>query len=461
MDRLTPDADQIAAIEKMVQEPTRAALNASQYGTGKTLVTVEVAERVAFGGVRLIVAPLFTKHSWAATIKRQYTDAADVYFINSSKAGKEAMNTMLSGKQGWYIIGREYLASKAVRDVVAAFSPNIDFMAYDECARWANYKSAGWRMMKKMKPKYKMALSATPAGNKFSGMFTITHWLWPRLEGHDSYWKFVADHCETHEDYFSGVVVDGEKNPGHYVSSLPCYVRLEKDFGPVVEDTIYVELSKRERKVYDEFEKNLIAWIEDNPIVAKFPIVKRVRLRQMTLGEVAYDAEADTVTFDDTMKSTKYDTLVGLIEENADEPMVIFTDSQKYAHIVTEHLKRDGYRAAEWSGNVSETAREAVKEGFMDGTQYDYIVATVASIGEGVDGLQHRARFMVWLSRSDNNQLNMQAFRRLYRRGQERQVVSIDIVALNSYDEGVLNASIQQALSMNRSLKQKGGNSNG
>lgn len=455
MERFTLDPEQQQAVDKMVAEPTRAALNASQYGTGKTLVTVEVAQAVAPTGVRLIVAPLFTKHSWRSTIVRQYPGST-VSFINSTKAGKSAMADMLEGVSGWYIIGREYLASKTVRDTVADASPGIDFFAYDECARWANYKSAGFRMMKKMKPKYKMALSATPAGNKFTGMYAITQWLWPKLEGHASYWKFVADHCETHEDYFSGIVVDGEKNPGHFVASLPCYVRLEKDFGTPVEETILVALSARERKLYDKFEDSMILWLGDNPMVAKFPIVKRIRLRQMTLGELAYDELNDEITFAENMRSTKYDALLGIINENPDEPMVIFTESQKFASLVTRKLIADGFAAAEWTGKINETQREDTKRRFMDSTGVDYIVATVASIGEGVDGLQTRSRFMVWLSRSDNNQLNEQAFRRLYRRGQERQVISITINALDTFDNGVLSSNIQQALMMNRSLKHRG-----
>jgi superfamily II DNA or RNA helicase len=457
MDPMILDPDQEAAVEKVVNEPTRAVLNASQFGTGKTLVTVESAQRIGGDGVILIAAPLFTKHSWASTILRQHPTAV-VQFINSSKAGKAAMENMLASVPGWYIIGREYLASKRVREQVIPFHHKLDVFIYDECARWANYKSAGWtQVMKRMRnAKFKMALSATPAGNKFTGLFTITHWLWPKYEGHDSYWTFVADHCETHEDWFAGVVVDGEKNPGHYVASLPCYVRLEKDFGEPLEAEIKVELSPRERAAYNKFEDNLILWLGDNPMVAKFPIVKRVRLRQMTLGELAYDEVNDEITFDPGMKSTKYEALKGLIAEYEDEPMVIFTESQKYANLVVQKLVADGYAAAEWSGKVNEKSREEIKRRFMDSDGVDYIVATVASIGEGVDGLQARSRFMVWLSRSDNNQLNEQAFRRLYRRGQDRQVISVDIVAMDTYDEGVLSNNIEQALRMNRSLKKDG-----
>jgi len=452
MTRLVPDEEQQAAIERMVNEPTRAALNASQYGTGKTLVTVEVGQQVAPQGVKLIVCPLFTKYSWEHTILGQFPDAS-VRHINSRKAGQEALADLVSGVPGWYIVGREYFATKRFRTALndGSLSGRIDFLAYDECQKWANRNSQGFKWMKKVKPGYKMALSATPLGNKFENFYAIHQWLWPKLEGHASFWKWVADWCETENDYFAGVQIKGEKNPGEFAKSLPCYVRLTKDFGDPIEQQVFIELSPKERAIYDKFEKHLIVWLNENPLIAKLPITKRLRLRQMTLGEVSINPETEAVEYALDMKSTKYDTLVDILRE-AEEPAVIFTDSAKYANVVAVRLVRDGFKALPWTGEYTEDVRHALKDAFVRG-EIDYIVATIPSIGEGVDGLQLRARLMVWLSRSENNMLNQQAFRRLYRRGQKHQVVSIDIVALDTYDEGQLSSLNRTEANMLLSLR--------
>lgn len=438
----------------MVDEPTRAALNASQYGTGKTLVTIEVAGRLG-GAINLIVAPLFTKFSWESSIKKQYPEA-NVRHINSLKKGKLNLEAMLAGEPGWYIIGREYLMSKSVIERVQKFSPRINFMAYDECAKWANRKSVGFRNMKKIKPQYRMALSATPAANRFDGLYAITKWLWPTIVP-NSYWLWVGQWCKTEEDYFSGTTVVGEKVPGAYVNQLPCYVRLTKDFGEPIEDQVEVELSPKERAVYDQFEKRSIVWLQENVMVAKFPIVKRIRLRQMSLGELQVEYLEDgteLVSFPDNMKSSKYEALADILRVY-DEPALILTDSQKYARVVVQRLVHDGFAAMEWSGDVPEKERHEIKEAFVQDQGVDYIVATIPAIGEGVDGLQHRARLMIWLSRSENNMLNEQAFRRLYRRGQQRQVVSLDIVARDTYDSGQLSNLMQQTLNMNKALQKE------
>lgn len=449
MKRIELDSDQLAAVERMVNEPTRAALNASQYGTGKTVVCVEVAERVAPGGVKLIVGPVHTWYSWRGTILAQFPDA-QVQIINSLKRGKQAMEDLLALVPGWYIVGREYFQRHS--DRVAKIIHNVDFMAYDECQKWANHKSQGYRMMKRMKAKYRLAMSATPGANKFSGLFAITQWLWPKFEGHQSFWAWVKDWCETEEDYFAGTIVKGEKNPGQFVKSLPCYIQLTKDFGDPIEERIEVVLSPRERKIYDQIEQSMIAWLGENPLVVKLPMTKRLRLRQASLGEISYDATSDEVYYDNSMKSSKYDALVGFLKEHDDEPMLILTDSAKYANVVAYKLIEDGFKALPWTGEVPGDVRQRLKEAFLDG-EIDYIVATIGAIGEGTDGLQHRAHIMVWLSRSDNMMLNEQAFRRLHRRGQTKTVISVDIVALDTYDDGQLSTLVQRAIDMNRSLK--------
>ena len=454
MSRIELDPEQMEAVQRCINEPTRAALNASQYGTGKTVVTVEVGQGVAPEGIKLIVCPLLTRYSWKATIQDQYPDET-VYFINSTKLGKYALELMLAGDPGWYIIGREYFATRNVADRIAKFSSKIDFLAYDECQKWSNHKSQGFRNMKRMRPQYRMALSATPAGNKFQGLFAIHQWLWPKLEGHASFWAWAAQWATVEEDYFAGTVVKGEKIPGEFVKSLPCYIRLEKDFGDPIEDRIIVELNSKERKIYDQIERTMIAWLNANPLIITLPIVKRLRLRQASLGDISYDPVTEEVYYDKDMQSSKYDALLDFVKRHDDEPMLILTHSAKYADVVAYQMIRDGYKALPWTGSVPEKERHALKKAFMDG-EIDYIVATMDSIGEGVDGLQHRAHIMVWLSRSDNGMLNQQAFRRLYRRGQTKQVISIDIVAKDTYDEGQLSTLIERAIEMNRSLRKNG-----
>ena len=82
-------------------------------------------------------------------------------------------------------------------------------------------------------------------------------------------------------------------------------------------------------------------------------------------------------------------------------------------------------------------------------------MATIAAIGEGVDGLQRVCSNMIWLSKDENSALNAQAEARLVRRGQTEQVTSYQILAPNTYDEGVFSKHIETQLGLNASLRKE------
>jgi hypothetical protein len=84
-----------------------------------------------------------------------------------------------------------------------------------------------------------------------------------------------------------------------------------------------------------------------------------------------------------------------------------------------------------------------------------YLIAVISAIAEGVDGLQHATRNMLWLNRSDNRVLNEQAVARVHRQGQKRMVRSRELIAVDTYDSGILSQHILRAIEMNKTLHDK------
>ena len=448
--KLTPDAKQEQAIAKMVASPTSSALNASLMGTGKTLMATEVALRLGAETV-LIIAPLNTYWGWHDTIQRQ-TDynANGLHKIDSSKNGRDAYHNLSKSVAGWYFVGREYFRTKEWHK----FTPDI--VLVDECHFAQNRQSKSFKVLKTLKAKYKLSMSGTPFGNKFEGFWAVTRFLWPDDSIVDrSFWKWVEKWAVTKYNPFSSVEVVGEKQPGAFANTLPCYVRLEPDYTiDVVEEVRYVDLVPAQRKVYEKFQRDLVVWLKENPLVAEVPIAARIRLRQMTLA-VPNLTEEGEVYFEDDAVSTKYQALLEIIEDNPDEKMLLLTDSQKYARIVTKRLnaKLGEGSAFEWSGNANQKQREEAKQSFMNGS-LRFIVAVIPAIAEGVDGLQDACRTVVWLSHSDSNILNQQVLDRVRRRGQKQVVRVYDIVARDTYDEGQLDTLLQRELDLRASLKE-------
>jgi hypothetical protein len=144
-----------------------------------------------------------------------------------------------------------------------------------------------------------------------------------------------------------------------------------------------------------------------------------------------------------------------VLEDDFDgESCLILTDSRKFADVTVGRLRQAGFTAEAWHGNVSQGKREQVKQAFVGGS-CKYVVAVISAIAEGVDGLQNGTRNMLWLNRSDNRILNEQAVKRVHRQGQQHTVRSVELIAVDTYDQGVLSSQLQGAIEMNRTLKQK------
>jgi SNF2 family DNA or RNA helicase len=308
-------------------------------------------------------------------------------------------------------------------------------------------------------------MSGTIAGNKIEGFWSVLRWVYPEVAGR-SFWNWIEIYCKTEVDFFAGKVVVGESQVGGIVGSIPCYIRHLKrdeccDFHPngidhelpaMTTEVRTVQLSPEQKRIYKKLEKDLFVWLGENPLAVDVPVAVRVRLRQITLG-VPIVGEDGVVTFAEDCKSTKIDELFQVISDHPDgEQMLVLTHSQKFANVVTKRLRGAGHTTFEWSGTQSQASRDKALEAFIAG-EVQFIVAVISAIGEGTDGLQEAANVMVWLSKDDNRLLNEQAAGRLDRRGQKRSVLSYEIVAEDTYDEGQLSNLVEKQLQMNSSLR--------
>ncbi len=454
---LKPYAYQERDIQRIVDNDGTGIV-ATQVGGGKTLIAIEVAKRVG-SEVNLVIAPKGThKRAWEKTIVRQVPDAK-VRYINSTVDGKKAFADLHKNIPGWYLIGPEFFRKFAWSNC------KPDLAIFDEVHRASNRKSKTAVMLHSLKAKRRIGLSGTIAGNKIEGFWSVIRWVYPDVAGR-SFWSWVDKYCTTKFDPFAGKTVAGERNPGAITASLPCYIRhlkrdkccdahpegMDSELPRMQTEERTVELSAEQKRIYKKMEKDLIVWLEGNPMVAEVPIATRIRLRQITLGIPTVD-DAGVVSFADDCKSSKIDELFSIVGDLPDgEPLLVLTHSQKFAAVVTKRLENAGISAFEWSGTKSQHERDDALESFIAG-KTQAIVAVIAAIGEGTDGLQEVCSTVIWLSKDDNRLLNEQAAGRLDRQGQKKSVLSFDIIAEGTYDEGQLSKLVSDQLAMNASLR--------
>ena len=457
LEPLEPYPYQELDIKKLI-ENNGTGIVATQVGGGKTLIAIEVAKRMKTT-TNFVIAPKGThKRAWEQTILRQIPEAT-VRYINSSKEGKRAFVDLEKGKAGWYIISPEFFR----KFHWVGITPEL--AVFDEIHRASNRKSTTSKMLHTLKAKRRIGMSGTIAGNKVEGFWSIIRWIYPEVAGR-SFWNWVDAYCETKMDHFAGKVVSGEAYPGAIVNTIPCYIRhlkrekccefhpkgIDSELPAIQTEVRTVELSADQKRIYKKLEKDLFVWLGENPLAVQVPVATRIRLRQITLG-VPIINEDGVVDFAEDCKSTKLDELFSILGDHPEgEQMLILTHSQKFATITTKRLKKAGHTAFEWSGTSSQSTRDKALEAFIAG-DIQFIVAVISAIGEGTDGLQEAASIVVWLSKDDNRLLNEQASGRLDRRGQKKSVISYEIIAEETYDEGQLSRLITDQLKMNNTLR--------
>lgn len=458
------DGTQKAAVQRLIEEPTKAALIASTTGAGKTAIALTFASQKDINTI-LVIAPGDTFRNpldgWQSEVETNLPHLKDKQYIIESKH-LDYVEDLKNGVPGVYYITHTYFTLCGSRKIVQDPTTNKvtvsrkqvvfwdtivpDLVILDECHQLSNRKGVGANVLKDLKPRYKIAMSATPGGDHFEGLWAPTRWLWPEHIDR-SFWRWASRWGTTEKARHKNakaqsMVVTGEKDPGAFTGSLPCYIRdqppnIKVPVSPWYE--VAMEMTPAQKKQYDSMLKTSIAWLEENPLVAEVPIAQKVRLRQMCLGEVHFNQNGE-VDFPDNTKSAKLDAAVKIAtDRHPNEKIVMYVgDSQKFAEVAAQRLRDHGVQAEAWHGKVSKANRRKLKDRFVRGTNEDLrvLVASVTSISDGVDGLQLVCNTEVWFNKSLYGIKNEQAEGRLNRRGQTQPAITrYELVIPDTADE--------------------------
>lgn len=481
---------QTAAVERILSEPTRAALIASVTGAGKTRTALTAAQRLGAKTV-LVVAPGDTFQNpldgWQSEVGVSMPQLAGKQYMIDSK-NLDNFQKLKDGKPGVYYVTRTWFVLAAVegkrankdtgqvevfREPVLDWSKTkntLDVAIVDEVHAYSNRKSLGPRALRQLQPKMlKLAMSATPGGDRFEGLWAPSRWLWPNtinpetqdLYVDSSFWRWASKWGTTQKANHPNasrhsMQVVGERNPGAFTKSLPCYIRdqppnVKVPVNPWFE--VPLPMTTKQLQQYKEMEKKSIIWLEENPLVAELPVVQKLRMRQICLGEVDFNEEGE-VDFPDDTSSSKIDAAIKIAtERHPTEKIVMYVgDSQKFATVAAKRLRQHGIKAEAWTGRTRKATRQKLKDDFVRG-DLRVLVASVTSISDGVDGLQTVCNVEVWFNKSLYGIKNEQAEGRLNRRGQHKDhIVRYELVIPKTADEDSFALDAKKFLSRTKEL---------
>lgn len=431
-------------VNKLVDR--KGSLIANEMGTGKTYeaIALDLIRRADLPStweskpLTLVVSPLTVTHSWEAHFKELAPHLKTCKMDPKNRGAWLA--SLRAGDADVYICHWESLRLVVddVKEVVFLH------LIADEVHRAKNRNAQQTRALKKFRTVWKSALSGTPVTNRPNDLWSILDWLYPRLFG--GYWKFYNRYVDFEIQYPQQYhKILGPRNVEELRERMdPFYVRRRKvdvlkDLPEKYYTDIWVELDPKQRKAYDQMKKEMIAWLETQdetkPLVAPVVIAQLVRLQQLAAAyaDVTYDEAKGGSSVSLTEPSSKLDALMQILEDNPDEPIVVFSQFKQLINLAAARLDRAGIANVRITGDVSQDDRRIAIEDFQSGS-VDVFLGTIGAGGEGIT--LTRSSTVVFLDRDWSPAKNSQAEDRLHRIGQLNAVEVIDIMAINTVDLG-------------------------
>lgn len=494
--------DQLEAIYRIVHEVTDPALSGSVLvgagmGSGKTVVSVEVI--IKTDPKRALVVGVRDAYSqWKKTLKEQGS-TRELLRINNTQAGRDNLEKLLRGDDGLYYAGLEMLRSqdwetvsetftltpaeqamfgttltetlpekKVVQKHTYAKMKPLDLLISDESHKHSNQKSAAIQTVRSIPTRAKVALSGTFFGNQFINAWSLTTWLWGKpIIGTKT--AFEIMYCvkepimskdgRTQLKSRGGwplSKITGERIPGEFVETLPCYVFIATPIGPPPEpEIVEIDLHPEQYRQYDEMVTQSLTWVPSSissarePLIADIPIVQRGRLRTAALGGMtlvrgASEDDPDSIRFDPGCKSSTLVAAYDVLHRPTwvGKKALILTHSKQFA-IETARRIGQRYSVALKTGDTNPARWDEEKERFMlppsDPNSIQYLVAVISAVGTATDGLQANCAKVLWLSEDDSNVNNIQGANRVWRDGVDLDSYeAVKIVQRGTIAEGVL-----------------------
>lgn len=393
-------------------------------GLGKTLGAITVAKAID-ANTTIVVAPNSSKLTVWEPEYRKWDDSDALHnFGGTARRRMQAYNTWRYETGGILLVHYEALR-------LLPKGTEADLVVVDEAHRLANGSSSHkapqfYKALMKVDTRYKLALSGSIMVNSPEDIFGALHWLFPNL--YSAKWRdwnnrFMHYVEGDHGQVFVGVRPDKAEELRRELATIMCvrYKDDTLDMPELVEQTLHVDLSPQQRKVYDDLAVQFMATLPDGDVVVTPTILAQLaKMRQVSTGLDLVGSVSD---------STKFDLAEDLINDSTGKT-VCFVWHRAAADAIAA---RFGGGAVVVHGGVAEADRALALERFRTDPGVRVLCATIRTMGESVN-LQC-AQNVIFIESSWVPSDMEQARDRVYRQGQEHRVTVTNIVARDTLDE--------------------------
>lgn len=434
-----------------------------EMGTGKTKVILDHAQHLFLQGeidTLLVLAPNGVHRNWITDevpvhLPEWLIKEAELFFWQNNKSNTETYKRRLKeimAHQGLAIVTIPYTSvitkncKKFLYDIV---EKRKCFYVADEAVHFKNpnakrsktihasAKYAQWRRV----------LTGTPLENGPFDAYSIMKFLdlgfWKQY-GLDNYAMFKSHFGVYAEHQYAkdsqGKLLEllvGYKNLPELAEILKTHSdRVLKDdvldLPPKLYSKRYFEITKEQRRVYEELRDEYMTWLKEGELVtAPLAITRLLRFQQVVSGYIPTpEGEEPLYEIGDTNPRL---SLLGDVVEEVPHQGIIFAKFTPDVDKITAML---GKRCVRYDGKVDDDERAYNKKQFQDG-KAQWFVANQDCAGEGLTLVQ--ARTVVYYNTTFRLGKRLQSEDRAHRPGQKHPVGYIDLVAQDTVDEKIIN----------------------
>ena len=443
------------ACDKFVELRGRMLLR-HDMGTGKTRSGCMALERIKSSinrvPVTLIVSPISVQSHWFSQIN-EFCSAEikkSAVILKGNESDKKWDEKLWSPHNKVFIVNYEATRSKKWQKLYKA---GFEFIILDEGQRIKSPKSITNKEILKLARPMKWML---PASGSF--LLNSPEDLWAPLRllnkglVDDNFYSwlkknFYNANADKHWIKFpdwklipgrEAVIRKLIEDNSHFKLKDDCL-----DLPPLVKTVVEVEMSPEIKKVYQELEQDFVSVLENGDYIATdLAITKMLRLQEVCNGVVKGDAGVHTLDCGKT--AALEDILTGL----GDSKCVVWTNFRAPVEEIAGLCIGLGINYATYSGKSTKEEKDDELHMFKTDPSCRVMIATQASGGVGVDGMQV-ANVAVYYSKNYNLEHDIQSEARTYRGGSEihKKVTRIDLITKDSIEEKI-HAALERKMSL-------------
>lgn len=399
---------------------------ADDMGLGKTLQALAVLLDRAGNGPALVVAPTSVGFNWKSEAER-FAPGLNAHLY------RETDRDEFLGKLGPQdLVVCSY--GLMLRDEKKLSQIQWSTMVLDEAQAVKNNRSKTAIAAKKIPAQWKLALTGTPMENHLGELWSIFNVVAPGVfGGWENFRTRFANPIERNQDDQRRIALRDRIQPFVLRRTKS---EVLKDLPPRTEQNITIELSAKERAIYDRVRLSAIGEMDE---IANLPQVQDQRFRLLALltrlRQLACSPKL--VQEEWAERSTKLQQLAETVQSLKREGhrVLIFSQFVKHLELIRAMLTEEEITFEYLDGSTPASARRDRVERFQTGDATAFLI----SLKAGGTGLNLTAAdYVIHMDPWWNPAVEDQATDRAHRIGQQRPVMCYRLVAKGTIEEEIL-----------------------